>query len=195
MDNQVKIYVLIDPITLKVRYIGRTKSTLKKRLGEHVSKSKYNYCNTHKGAWIRSLLNVNLKPIIRKLTEIDGWEESHKLERSLINKYQNRLVNHDDRGFGGLNRTYTQEQKDNISNSLKKYYKLNQIQTVTPIHSYNYDGTYFSSHASIKQASMDLNIYHGTISKHLCGITKKPSRIRMQFSYIKVDSMKNWTLV
>jgi len=65
--EKVIIYVLIDPLTLKVRYIGRTKCSLEKRLGEHISKSKLEYNFTHKCNWIKSLLKQNLKPIIRKL--------------------------------------------------------------------------------------------------------------------------------
>lgn len=192
--EKVIIYVLVDPVSLKIRYIGRTRSSLTTRLGQHVSKARHNYDNTHKSNWIRSLLKINSRPYIRKIAEIDGWEESHILERSLINKYKDRLVNHDDRGEGGKQRTYTQKQKDIISKSVREYYQANQIQTVTPIHAYNYDGSFHKSYPSIKAASIDLNIYHGTISKHLLGYSKIPNRIKMQFNYVKVDSMKDYTI-
>ena len=46
---KVNIYVLIDPITLKVRYIGRTKKPLSERLSQHVGKAKHDKDkNTHK---------------------------------------------------------------------------------------------------------------------------------------------------
>lgn len=191
--EKVKIYVLIDPITLKVRYIGRTRSSLKKRLAEHMTKARYNYCKTHKGNWIRSLIKMNSKPFIRILTIVDGWEYSHIVERQLINKYKNRLVNHDDRGEGGKQRVYTPEQKKYISDTLKEYYKTHQIRTMTPVFVYNYDGSFFKEYPSIKAASEDTGIYHGTITKHLCGISKIPNRIKMQFSYTRVDKMRNWT--
>lgn len=190
--KEVIIYGLVDPITLEVRYIGRTRCSLKKRLAEHISKAKYNCCKTHKGAWIRSLLKINSKPYIRKLTSVIGWKESHDLERSLINKYKDRLVNHDDRGEGGF-RIYTKEQRKNISETLKQYYKIHQIKTATPIFVYNYDGSFYKNYPSIAEASRDTGIYHGTISKHLCGISKIPNRIKMQFSYTKVDKMRDWT--
>ena len=38
---EVKIYVLIDPVTYKIRYIGRTKCSLNTRLNGHLSKSKF----------------------------------------------------------------------------------------------------------------------------------------------------------
>ena len=38
MELKVNIYVLIDPITCKIRYIGRTKNRLEIRLRGHMSK-------------------------------------------------------------------------------------------------------------------------------------------------------------
>lgn len=194
MKEEVIIYALIDPIKLKVRYIGRTRSSLKKRLAEHMTKAKYNYCKTHKGNWIRSLIRMNSKPFIKELTRIDGWKESHEFERKLIAKYKDRLLNHDDRGEGGVNRVYTDEQRDSIRKTLKEYYSKHQIKTCTEIHVYNYDGTFYKSYPSIKSASKDTGVYHGTISKHLAGVSKVPNRIKMQFSYEKVESMRNWEI-
>ena len=36
-----KIYVLIDPISLKIRYIGITRQELKERLDNHIHDAKY----------------------------------------------------------------------------------------------------------------------------------------------------------
>jgi hypothetical protein len=192
--EKVKIYVLIDPITLKVKYIGRTKiKNLNTRLSQHITKAKYYKDNTHKSNWIRSLLKINSRPYIKKIATVEGWKESYIFEKNLINKYKSRLVNHNDRGEGGLNTIVTVEQRKKISNTLKNYYKIHQIKTVTEIHVYNYDGSHYNSYISIKAASEDLGIYHGTISKHLCGISKIPNRIKKQFSYSKVDKMIDYT--
>lgn len=191
--KKVIIYVLVDPITLKVRYIGRTRSTLKKRLGEHISKAKHDYNKTHKCNWIKSLLRINSKPYIRKIAEINGWKESHIFERDLINKYKHRLLNHDDRGEGSVNHIVSDEQKLRISNTLKQYFKYNKAKTNTPIHVYNYEGVYIKSYNSIIEASKELKVYHGTISKHLTGVSKIPNRVKLQFSYTKVDKMIDYT--
>lgn len=37
-----KVYVLIDPITLKIRYIGVTRKYLKDRLNGHIHEAKFN---------------------------------------------------------------------------------------------------------------------------------------------------------
>lgn len=192
MTPKVKIYVLVDPITLKVRYIGRTKGTLKKRLAEHLCKAKKNYDNSHKANWIRGLLKMNSKPFIRQIAEVEGWTNSYIFERSLINKYRERLVNHDDRGEGGLQRTFTPEVRVRISESLKEFYSTNLIKTCTEVHAYNYDGTYYKSYYSIKAAAIDTGVYHGTISKLLGGRTLVPRKTKFQFSYTKVEQMTDF---
>ena len=70
----VKIYCLYDPISCKIRYIGRTtKKILENRLIEHISKSKYfnKYFPSknfpHKVNWINSLLKQGIKPGIKYL--------------------------------------------------------------------------------------------------------------------------------
>lgn len=42
------VYVLVNPISLKIRYIGITKSSLNKRLGDHIFESRKNTVKTHK---------------------------------------------------------------------------------------------------------------------------------------------------
>jgi len=196
MENRiVKIYVLIDPITLKVRYIGRTTSELKKRLREHLSKARKNRDkNTHLGNWIRKLLRMNSKPFIRKITIIIGWKESHVFEKKLINKYKDRLLNHDDRGEGGINKIISQEQRENISKTLKLYYaeNRNNLSYCKKIYVYNKDGSFFNEFPSIKQAGRELGMKSYTlIHKLLKGSRKNPSKYNYQFSYEKVNSMKN----
>ena len=42
MELKVNIYVLIDPISLKIRYIGVTRKYLKDRLNAHIYEAKFN---------------------------------------------------------------------------------------------------------------------------------------------------------
>lgn len=192
--EKVKIYVLVDPITLKVRYIGRTKCDLKKRLREHISKSKKDYSNTHKSNWVKSLLKINSKPYIRLLCVVDGWKESHIIERKLINKYKDRLVNLEDRGEGGLNKNISIDSKNKISNSLKSYYEINRnnLSYCKKIYVYNYNGTFHSEYPSIKEAVRVLGFNYTKIHKFFNTQRKKPNKKGLQFSYEKVESMRNW---
>lgn len=75
------IYILIDPRTNTPEYVGKA-NILKHRLTGHINKT-----NTKKGklnkkeAWIKSLLNKGIRPIIESIDEIpiNEWEfwESH----------------------------------------------------------------------------------------------------------------------
>lgn len=193
MKDIVKIYALIDPITLKVRYIGRTRCDLNKRLREHVCKSNRYYNDTHKANWIRSLLKMNSRPFIRQLTTIEGWKESHKFERALISKYRDRLLNHDDRGEGEIQHIVTEDQKVRISESLKKFFKENHPPNCKTIYVYKRDGSFYKEYNNRKDIVKDIDIGYSTILKRLHNISKKPRKRDWQFSYNKVESMRDWT--
>ena len=201
---KVTIYALIDPITCKVKYIGRTSTKLNDRLSGHIHASKYYTRHTHKENWIRSLLKINSRPLIRKLVEVEGWEESYKLEVSLISKYKDRLTNYYDKGPGKL-RSCKEEDRIKISNTLKRKYKDGSISLPkgTTVYVYNRDGSFFKEFSSVPQASKELDVYHGTIYKHIYGnkpqfdiptkdLRKRFLRSKYQFSTIKVDKMHNY---
>lgn len=82
------IYILIDPKTNLVRYVGQTSKKLEKRLSSHINKAK-NTPNktTHKNTWIKSLISENLKPII-ELVEVVSDSEWKEKEKYYIKKYK-----------------------------------------------------------------------------------------------------------
>lgn len=171
----VHIYVLIDPITLKVRYIGRTRSSLKKRLCEHISKTKLhkktNKKLTHKENWILKLLKFNSKPYIKKVITLNcSWEESHKLERELISKYRDsrNLTNSDDLGPGRY-KLVSKEQKKSISKTLKEGYRTGRIKSFSEkeVYCYNLQGDFVKKFDSVKQCSEELNISKSSITRIL----------------------------
>ena len=62
MNNTVTfIYLLKDPITLDIKYIGKSDDP-NNRLTEHIRKSKYK--NTYKNNWINGLLESGNLPIM-----------------------------------------------------------------------------------------------------------------------------------
>lgn len=202
---KVIIYALIDPITCRVRYIGRTSVSMNARLAKHIHDAKYFKKKTHKEDWIRSLLKINCKPLIRKLTEIEGWEESYTFEVALIEKYKERLTNYYDIGPGKL-RSCREEDRKKISETLKKGYAngtINKPKGKT-IYVYKNDGTYVGEYPSIQETAKQLGVYWGTIKKHING--KLPShnsptadgrkrylRTGYQYSTVKVDKMHDYT--
>lgn len=181
-EKKVIIYCLIDPLTCKVRYIGRTtKKNITHRLIEHITKSKYfkryhpNLNPTHKENWINSLLELGMEPRIRKLCEISGWQQSHDLERCLINKYLNsrNLTNHDDKGVGYLNRTITIEQKKAISDKLKLHYLNNVNARAKSIDVYDSDGNYLNTYKSANSFAKMIGVSASKVSEAARGNTIK----------------------
>jgi len=71
MNKLGKIYVLKDPRTNEVRYIGQTKYTLRNRFLGHIRDSVNFRFNAPKCFWIRKLLKLNLLPIQELLEEVE----------------------------------------------------------------------------------------------------------------------------
>lgn len=106
------IYTLKHPLTNEVRYVGKTINP-KRRYYEHL----YQYPKTHKGCWVRSLLNEGLKPImdIIETCTKDNWEER---EIYWITQYPN-LTNSTSGGDGGYIVTDMLREKLRILNTGK----------------------------------------------------------------------------
>lgn len=172
----VNIYVLVDPRTLKVRYIGRTRCTLKKRLGEHVCVDRSKRITRVK-SWIKSLKAINSKPYIRLLTTCEGWEESHALEQELIERHKEKhdLLNHRDRGMGNpfpLNSDFARLQ---ISKTLKEGYASGRLKPtkVKPVHVYSLAGEFIESYPSITECSKVMGISPDSIRRSMQGKCKQ----------------------
>lgn len=167
---EVKIYVLMDPITCDIRYIGRTTSSLNTRLNGHLSKSKLK--RTHKDYWIQSLMRRGLVPKIKQFKKIGGWKESHLYEKNLISKCLSHgfdLVNLDDRGEGGINKIITVEQRNKISDTLKEGYKLGRVlpTRTTPVSVFDLNGNFIKNFNSLSECSSQLNIPYSSLEKVL----------------------------
>lgn len=94
----IYIYVLKDPITNKIRYVGKT-NDLKSRLNCHLY---HKDTNKHKVSWIKKLRKQKLKPIIEAVREVtvDDWKI---WEKYYIKKYTEdgfKLLNYTEGGDG-----------------------------------------------------------------------------------------------
>jgi len=167
---KVKIYILIDPMTSKIRYIGRTTQSLEKRLIGHLSKSKNK--NTHRDFWIQSLLKNGELPKIKLIKVVIGWSNSHDVERFYIRialKHNFNLTNHDDRGKGSLNKMITSLQKLKISNTLKDKYKRGIIKPthITPVSTFNLDGKFINKYESCAKCVNAIGISQSSLENIL----------------------------
>lgn len=85
METPVTIYVLIDPITKRVKYVGRTTMTLKSRLNAHINeKRSYNGLKLY---WIRRISNKGLIPIISQIEQCT-IEKASECETKWIHHYE-----------------------------------------------------------------------------------------------------------
>lgn len=158
------IYKLIDPITNKVRYVGKTKNKLNVRLSQHISKSKTNY-KSHVYDWIRKLQCSGNKPIIELIEECfeNNWEER---EIYWISQFKN-LTNI---SRGGITYFGEYHKKENVKKP-----------TVKRILQYDLDGNFIKEYSSITEASIITKSNRKCINK--CCRNKMKSTNNFQWKY------------
>jgi hypothetical protein len=87
------IYLLIDPITENVRYVGKSNNVLQ-RYSAHLNNARKH--QTHKLNWINSLKNKGLKPIIVVIDEVplEEWQFWEMYWISQMKTYGFNLINY-----------------------------------------------------------------------------------------------------
>lgn len=175
---KVRIYCLYNPMTLEVRYIGRTKSELKVRLSQHISKARHakkyypNKNLSHKENWILNLLKLGLKPKIRLLCVIDGWSESHVFEKQLIQKHleKHNLVNGDDRGPGSTGAKSINPETEAVRVSkIKEFFKHdeNKSNFYNKVYAYDVDGNFVKEYKSLSFLVKELNLDYTKVQNQM----------------------------
>lgn len=97
--NITTIYVLRDPRTKEIRYVGKTIQGLKKRLAAHLVRSKKK--RTHRDCWIASLLAVGFVPEIEAIaTASHDWPEEERRWIAHFRSIGCVLTNQSDGGEG-----------------------------------------------------------------------------------------------
>jgi group I intron endonuclease len=112
---EIKIYGLVDHRNNEIRYVGKTKRQLNKRLYEHIYNKRT--IRTYKSNWITALRKENLNPLI---IELEICNENNWIEREQywINKIDN-LTNLTKGGEDG-SWTFTDESIKQMSEQAKK---------------------------------------------------------------------------
>lgn len=80
------LYELRDPLTTRARYVGYTKA-IRQRYTAHCCPGD---ARTHKATWIRQLITLGLKPILRVLCIVGDVEEAKRLEIAWIDRLKLR---------------------------------------------------------------------------------------------------------
>jgi hypothetical protein len=141
--KNIYIYGLIDPRYPKIiRYVGKTKNKLNKRLTDHINEARRSKSNNYKLNWIRSLLFEKIKPIITILEAVteNNWQEK---EKYWIHKYKNK----------------------NLTNTLEGGYS-GGIYTVS-ILQYDLHGQFIKEFSSIEEACNKVKLKRGCITSAL----------------------------
>ncbi len=110
------IYVLKDPISNEVRYVGKSNNP-NKRFSSHLDTSKD--IGTHKRNWINKLLSDNQKPILEIIDEVDIDNWSY-YEKKYIDYYINKGCNLVNCGLGGEGLTYGNQTSFKKGHNTKK---------------------------------------------------------------------------
>lgn len=99
----IRIYALVDPRDNEVRYVGKTKQTIKKRYQQHLKAARLRTDESWRTHWISKLLRLGYSPRIELLQEVPvtDWR---KAEQYWIGYYRSigcRLTNGTVGGDGG----------------------------------------------------------------------------------------------
>lgn len=126
MSERVYIYGLYDPFTDELRYIGKTKMTLARRIWHHIKEAKTSRKNTYKLNWIRSILDKGNEPIIFVLRETneESWRKDETECISEALKSGINLTNLTAGGDGLVDYHHSKETKQKISEHNKKSGKV-----------------------------------------------------------------------
>ena len=110
------IYVLCDPETCEVRYVGKTVQSLPARLRGHLAESR-NGSSSHRCNWIRSLVSRGLVPVIEPICLAAG--DGSKTEQQIISLCRDLGIDLINGTIGGDGpERLLPEHRQKISNSL-----------------------------------------------------------------------------
>lgn len=169
-----KIYVLIDPITGEIKYVGKTTNDLIVRLIGHISEVSRNRMFIDKQQWIKFLLLQGYCPIIKLIEECPIKILSER-EVYWINFYK--------KDFELLNIVFNNDEKLAEFRSHMKSIKIYQ---------YDLEGNFIKEWESISEAGNFYNLDIGNI----CASAKNKRKISggFQWKYYKATKVKEYTI-
>lgn len=166
----IQIYVLKDPRTLEIRYVGATSQQLKRRLTGHIGDTKLKNSNSYKINWIKQLLLLGLRPIIESVEIVreSNWIER---ERYWYSFYKTSILTNSRDGGAGVFKKDT----NSIERSSQAKFKA--------IDQYSLDGKLIKTWECIRDAELFYSgKTKGSIKVCLRGGTKSSHGFRWCFT-------------
>lgn len=157
---RTSIYVLKNPDTDEVRYVGKTSKDLTRRLNQHIYDSESENRNKRKN-WITKILSQGKIPLIEEIDHCN-WEDSQEKEIYWIKYYRDlgvNLVNSTDGGEGNLGYIKSEETINKLKNSLRKNLEC--------IYQYDLEGKFIKKWENAPIAAETLNIKTAGITRCL----------------------------
>jgi len=186
-ERLVKIYVLKNPETGNIHYVGRTLNE-KSRYRQHIFLGRKSKHKNRKNAWIMSILNKGFKPIMEIIEEV---EQSCAIEREMywIKKLRETCDLKNERDFVENNYLYTEESRRRMSDAQKgntyrggkkltdeqryncgngrrgkKQSEGEKTKRYKPVIEFDLDGKYIIEWASASEAAKYHGTYQSTVS-------------------------------
>lgn len=103
-----------------IRYIGITSRTIRQRLSQHLADARRSHRKEHKTNWIRKCIASGKQVSIKQLRCSLTQERAFAIEKQIIRKLRDRLVNTHEGGTGGY-LGLSDEAKARHSASMKKF--------------------------------------------------------------------------
>lgn len=185
--NDFKIYGLSDPRNPnEIRYIGQTKRTLAHRLNQHIQRAKYSGETNYRCCWVRSLLDINLKPVIVLIENNISEDLINIKEIELIQKYRNLGFNLTNTTDGGNCCSLTEE-------TIQKIVNKNTRIKISKEELYN---MYVVNEMTQKEIAEKYNCYESTIAhkREKYGISSRngyPKHIKDKMSKLKLGTKQS----
>lgn len=124
-ERAVLIYGLIDPLTNELKYIGKTHSTLRRRLLGHLNDVKRGRVYIPRHKWIAGLLLLDTQPEIFAIEEVkeSAWRDAEQFWISYFRFIGCQLLNATDGGDGLCSYKHREDTKARQSESAKRRYE------------------------------------------------------------------------
>ena len=86
MRDKILIYLLIDPLTDEIKYVGKTKD-INIRMTNHMCPSQLK-AKTHKNHWLKKIAVQNMKPVVLIIDEAHDVNTANTLESYWIEQFR-----------------------------------------------------------------------------------------------------------
>lgn len=194
MKDKTFIYTLIDPVTNKIRYVGKSNFP-KKRLYDHIRTC--HRTHTHKNNWIKSLLENGHKPILEVIDEVPmcEWQlwEMYWIDKL---KDDNELTNTSCGGNGTTQHRYNTKEKMKLRHKEFPGYNRSGGNLAIPLDRDRLYDLYITQNLTMPKTAKEMDTSETTVFRNLkeYGIEKSKEALAKQYSSQPIKTVLQYDL-